>query len=195
MTALPPDGLSTWFEVFNEDGDWKWFPNIEEAKQEATEWRSQGKKTKIQTPAWNWSKESPAYVEVCKAVSHQEEIERGTEFVENEDGIFYDFEDHMHRFYLTSEMVEKYNLQDVATEMDELDLEEMHEQFEGEDVNYTHELLINDVIAYRKTTADYESTTMTPWGEVWSETFQAYFNDFPVELFSEPEEAAHYAQV
>ena len=35
MTSLPPDGLSTWFEVFNEDGDWKWFSNVEEAKKEA----------------------------------------------------------------------------------------------------------------------------------------------------------------
>ena len=92
-------------------------------------------------------------------------------------------------------MVEKYNLHDVAIEMDELDLEEMREQFEGENVNYTHELLIKDVIAYRKSSADYESTKMTPWGEVWSEAFQAYFNNFPVELFSEPEESACYTQV
>ena len=54
-------------------------------------------------------KESPAYTEICKVVSHQEEVERGTEFVENEDGVFYDFEDHMHRFYLTTEWLKSIN--------------------------------------------------------------------------------------
>lgn len=195
MTELPPQGLSTWFEVFNQDGDWKWFPSVELAKKEAQKWKSNGKTAQIQTPAWNWDKDNHAYVEVCIAVSHQQEVDRGTEFVENDDGIFYDFDEHMHRFYLTSEMVEKYSLHEVATKMDDDELEEMKEELENESVNYTHEILIDDVIAYRKTKDDHESTTMTPWGEVWSKTFEAYFNNFPVALYDEPEENAYYSQV
>lgn len=195
MADLPPEGLSTWFEVFNSEGDWKWFSTLDEAKEEASKWRSRGKVAKIQTPAWNWKKESPAYTEICKVVSHQEEIERGTEFVENKDGVFYDFEDHMHRFYLTTEMVEKYQLHKVAVLLDDDELEEMREMFEDDLVDYTHEILIDDVIAYRKNKDDYESTTMTPWGEVWSESFQAYFNNFPIELFEEAEANAYYMQV
>lgn len=64
MTELPPQGLSTWFEVFNQDGDWKWFPSVELAKKEAQKWRSNGKTAQIQTPAWNWDKDNHAYVEV-----------------------------------------------------------------------------------------------------------------------------------
>ena len=101
----------------------------------------------------------------------------------------------MHRFYLTSEMVEKYGLHEVATKMDDDELEEMKDELDNESVGYTHEILIDDVIAYRKTKDDYESTTMTPWGEVWSNTFEACFNDFPVELYDEPEENAYYSQV
>jgi len=195
MTELPPQGLSTWFEVFNEVGDWKWFPTVELAKEEARAWRSKGKTARIQTPSWDWKKDKHSYTEICKAVTHQQEIESGTEFIENQDGIFYDFADHMHKFYLTAEMVDKYSLHGVANELDEDELEGIKEEFEDQSVGYTHELLIDDVASYRRDKDDFESTTMTPWGEVWSETFQAYFNNFPVELFHESEDNAYYTQV
>ena len=194
MIELPPEGLKTWFEVFNKDGDWQWFRTIEEAKAEAWRWAAIGKSVSIQTPAFDWDKKKHAYVEIAMTLTHQQEVDRGTEFVENEDGIFYDFEDHLHIFYVTKEMVVKHKLEDVADELDENELEDLNESgYEGH--RYTHSILIDDVIGYRKSKNDLESATMTPWGEVWSSTFEAYFNDFPVELFDEPEENALYSQV
>lgn len=194
MTELPPQGLSTWFEVFNQDGDWKWFRTIEEAKTEAWKWAAIGKSVSIQTPAWDWDKKKPSYVAITMTLTHQQEVDRGTEFVESKDGIFYDFEDHLHIFYVTTEMVAKHKLEDVADELDESELEDLNDRgYEGH--SYTHSILINDVIGYRKSKDDLESTTITPWGEVWSSSFEAYFNDFPVELYDEPEENAYYSQV
>jgi hypothetical protein len=194
IIELPPEGLKTWFEVFNKDGDWEWFRTIEEAKVEAWKWAANGKSVSIQTPAYDWDKKKPTYVGIGMTLTHQEEVDRGTEFVENEDGIFYDFEDHCHIFYVTTEMVSKHKLEDVADEMDEGEIEDLNESgYEGH--SYTHSILIDDVIGYRKSKDDLESTTMTPWGQCGSSTFEAYFNGFPVELFDEPDENALYSQL
>ena len=122
--------------------------------------------------------------------------ELGYEFTENEHGIFYDFEAHAHQLWVTTEMVNKYNLQEVAVELDQ---DEVSDYFkinsEDEHSNYTHYVFIDDVISYRKSKDDPEATTLTPWGEVWSSSFEAFFNEFPVELFNESEELVLYLQV
>ena len=109
---------------------------------------------------------------------------------EYKNGLYYWYdEEHFGRIWLTKKMVDKYNLGEGLVETlekayvgDEKELEDARETYGG---HYTHEIYLLHCSGV-STDNRYENTIDDKThGDIRSEEFVAWWNDFPIELLKE----------
>ena len=101
------------------------------------------------------------------------------------DGVVYvEDENHFGTIWMTEEMVSKYNLQDIAFRDEDED-----EDFWGDlkSPELCYEIPIDHACGFIDP-ATGKLEQITPHGQAYSEEFAAWWNEFPVQLLSEPED-------
>ncbi len=115
-------------------------------------------------------------------------------------GTYYWDEDHYGRIYVSQKMVDKYKLKECLDPLDgewfasrifmgsdEEDLKELQSK-------YTHEIYIRHCRGFSKDGDSMNQSQLTPHGDIGSEEFVAWYNDFPLELLSETNEDDVYIE-
>ena len=105
------------------------------------------------------------------------------------DGLYYFYdENHFGNIWVTPEMIEKHNLQAIVEPIEDGD---NYTDWDWEASAYTHSIFVTNCSGVSKgnTRKDWhQQDSDTPFGEVWSDEFRAWWNEFPLALLDEPEE-------
>ena len=108
----------------------------------------------------------------------------GDDGVEIKDGhVFREDQNHSGYMWLTQDVVDKYHLQPDSPLSEIYDDEEMEEMMEDDDPEYKYSISFYHACEWLNPNTGKWEDDDTPFGELYSEDFVAWYNDFPEELF------------